>query len=180
MKQTPTLLLTVALLLATAHRLPAPIQEVPENPTPASEQSAKPKPKRTIKPKVTNESSESSTKRQTPSPTPQSKAATQRKLFDGTWRGIIPIGLQGNVELTIQISGDGKVLTTNPHFGDWRRTLIPTCDGHTMTWKTTAIQNWTLTPNSDGQTAVVTGNDPGSLFGILAFNSSAIFRKASP
>jgi ketosteroid isomerase-like protein len=39
------LLLVAVLLFVTAHRLPAPIQEVPENPTPTLEQSAKRKQK---------------------------------------------------------------------------------------------------------------------------------------
>jgi hypothetical protein len=51
MKGFSVLVLTVALLLMTTHRLPAPISEVPESPTPAPEQSAKPKPKRTSNPK---------------------------------------------------------------------------------------------------------------------------------
>jgi hypothetical protein len=50
LRRTFCFLLVAALLLVTAHRLPAPIQEVPESPTPAPEQSANPKPKRTIKP----------------------------------------------------------------------------------------------------------------------------------
>jgi F5/8 type C domain len=73
-------LLSIALLLVTAHRLPAPIQEIPESPTPAPEQSAKPK--RTIKPKTTSESSESSTKRQTASPQSRTEAASNRKPFN--------------------------------------------------------------------------------------------------
>jgi hypothetical protein len=166
------------LLLVSAHRLPAPIQESLESPTPAPEQSAKPKPKRAAKPKA-NESSQSSASRQTLSP-PQGKAIPQRSLFDGTWRGTIECGLAGNTDLTFQVSANGTMLTTNGHFFDWRKTLTPTCDGHVMTWKTTAIQTWTLTPNLDGRTAVVTGNDPGALFGFGAFNSSAIFRKTSP
>src|SRR5205823_10925722 len=77
-------LMVIALLIATAHHLPAPIQEIPEAPTPAPEQSAKPKPKRTIKSKATSESSEASTKRQTLSPQPQSKAAPSQNSFDRT------------------------------------------------------------------------------------------------
>ena len=43
-------LLTVAGLLITAHRLPAPIQEIPESPTPAPERPAKAKRKPNSKP----------------------------------------------------------------------------------------------------------------------------------
>jgi hypothetical protein len=60
-------LLAIVLLLVTAHRLPAPISEIPESPTPSPEQSAKPKPKRTIRPRVTTENPESSTGSTAPS-----------------------------------------------------------------------------------------------------------------
>jgi hypothetical protein len=44
MKRTLALLLTAALLFITAYQLPAPIQEVQENPTPAQANSPKPNP----------------------------------------------------------------------------------------------------------------------------------------
>jgi hypothetical protein len=166
---------TVTILLFAAHRLPAPISE--ESPTPKPEQSEKPKLKRTMKP-TASQSAESPTKQQKASPTPILKP--NRNVFDGTWRGIINIGWAGDVNLTLRVSAGGTVLTTNPHFPDWHKTLTPICDGHRMTWKTTPNQTWTLTPNSDGQTAVATGNDPGGFAGLGAFDSSATFRKASP
>jgi YD repeat-containing protein len=43
MNQSVTFLVAVSLLLISAHRLPAPIQEVPESPTPARTEKAKPK-----------------------------------------------------------------------------------------------------------------------------------------
>jgi hypothetical protein len=63
-------LIAVALLVITAHRLPAPIQEIPEAPTPAVTVSAKPKPK--LPPKPRGEA--------TPKPSPAVS-------FAGTWRG---------------------------------------------------------------------------------------------
>jgi hypothetical protein len=57
MKRTLVFYLTTVLLFSTAHRAPAPIQEVPESPTP--EHSAKPRPRpkptpeATLKPKST-------------------------------------------------------------------------------------------------------------------------------
>jgi F5/8 type C domain-containing protein len=75
-------LVIAALLLVTAHRLPAPIQEVPETPTPVPKQSAKPKPKPTIKPKVTSESPENSTRREASSPQPKSEAVSNQKPFN--------------------------------------------------------------------------------------------------
>jgi hypothetical protein len=82
MKRPLTLLLTVTLLLITAHRLPAPIQEVPESPTPVPQQSAKPKPKRTAKPEAASKNSESSTTRQTTSSSSKSDATSNRKPFN--------------------------------------------------------------------------------------------------
>jgi peptidyl-prolyl cis-trans isomerase B (cyclophilin B) len=60
MKRTLALLLTVVVVLITAHQLPAPISEIPESPTPAPEQSPKPKPKRAIKPQEVTEESKPS------------------------------------------------------------------------------------------------------------------------
>jgi len=42
MNTTTRLLLSIAFLLITAHRLPAPIQEIPESPTPTREKKSKP------------------------------------------------------------------------------------------------------------------------------------------
>src|SRR6266851_843890 len=103
MKRTLAFCLTATLLLSTAHRLPAPIQE--ERPTPAPQESAKPKPKEAIKPKVTSESSETSTKRPTSSAT-KTKATSNRNPFDGVWAGTF-----GNSELLITISGSGTAIS---------------------------------------------------------------------
>lgn len=74
MKRTLALLLTVALLLITAHRLPAPISEVPQaTPTPASV------------PITTGEKMPIAPAASVPSPT--SKTKTGR--FAGTWTGIV-------------------------------------------------------------------------------------------
>jgi hypothetical protein len=74
MRAIPRIVLAMLILTVTSHRLPAPIQEVPESPTPAPQQSAKLK--RTIKPKVTSGSS------------PSSSSKVDR-LFVGTWEGSI-------------------------------------------------------------------------------------------
>src|SRR5438094_6995046 len=96
-------LLVLAFLLATTSRLPAPIQEVPESPTPAPEQSSKPKPKRTIKPKVASESSESSTKPRTSLPKPQIQATSNSTPFAGTWSGTMNISFFGDIGYTFLI-----------------------------------------------------------------------------
>lgn len=73
--------LGIFLFALTAHRLPAPISETPESPSPAG-QSAKAKPKRTAKPKVTKEDSESSTEGKTSSPQSKSAALSNREPFN--------------------------------------------------------------------------------------------------
>ncbi len=78
-------ILTVALLLFAAQRLPAPIQEIPETATPAPEQSAKPKPRTSPKAKPKPKASASPT-----SPATQAPSAKKPSRFAGTWVGTIP------------------------------------------------------------------------------------------
>ena len=127
MKRTLALLLTVALLLITAHRLPAPIQEVPESATPAPEESAKSKPKRTTKAKGTSESSENSTKRQTAS-SPQTQPNKNPTPFAGTW--IAKTGFPAGVTLIISPVQDSAVVKGLPFWGD--RAGRPTANGNTL------------------------------------------------
>jgi hypothetical protein len=167
--------LVVALLLVTAHRLPAPISEIPENPTPAQEQSAKPKPKRTIKPKVTNENSEDSGKQQTRTTVSTTKReTTPSNPFEGTWRGTLDnLPFAGNVDFTLVITAAGTaVVEKSANWGT--KNFQSNCDGSTMKWETGS--SWTLTPNPDKQTALVTCNSAG-FFGIGAFSLSTIFRR---
>jgi len=123
-------LLAVMLLLITAHRLRAPIHEIPESPRPAPEQSAKSKPKRITKPKVTTK-------------------------FAGTWTGTISFGPKLVIDYTLVInSADSSVkeksLTWGSHFYSAR------CDGKTIRWQTLGPnKRWALTPNPDGRTALV-------------------------
>jgi cytoskeletal protein RodZ len=173
MKRTLVLFLAVALLLVTAHRLPAPIQEVPESPTPAPEQSAKPKAKRTVKPKA-SESSESSTNKRATSPTP----SPLRNPFDGTWSGTINNApFVGTAEDTFVISASGTSVIDK--LGKLSPKLFQTTyDGSTIKWTNSTCID-TLTPNPDGKTALVTINCTG-VFGIGAYNTSTVFRKVSP
>ena len=172
------LFVTAALLLVFAQRLPAPIQETPESPTPIPEQSAKPKPKRTVKPKAAG-LSESSEKRQTTSPQPKNQTTPNQNPFDGTWVGMFKgIPFYGDVEFTIFITKTGTVVTSRSStFGT--RIYQSTCDGTNVKW-TDGPSHGTLTPNSDGRTAVVASDNGGGFFGIGAYSSSVIFRKTSP
>jgi hypothetical protein len=171
---------TVALLILTTARLPAPIQEVPESPTPALEQSAKPKPKRTVKPKDTTESAESSPRRQTSPGPAKSQATPNRSAFDGTWIGTLNCGLPGDVSFTLMISGRGATVNMKSStFGSHTRST--TLQGTTAKWgqPTVGDSAWTFTPTPDGRTALVACASPG-LLGIGGFSSTATFYKTSP
>jgi len=86
LQRTSCLLLVAAFLLVTAHRLPAPIQEVPESPTPApTVASAKPKPK--PKPKSTD-----------------TESTSPSRQLDGVWMGTEE-GNNQKVAMTLVIKG---------------------------------------------------------------------------
>jgi len=167
-------LLTIALLVITAHRLPAPIQEVPESPTPAPDHSAKPKPKRTIKPKATDENSESSTKRQTPPPQSKSRSTPTQPRFAGTWNGIINCGILGNIEHTLVVDSAQTSMkvwqTQNP---SEHSSGSPHITGDTIIADHGWGRVWSVTPYADGQTARVR-------FQAFLLDSSAVFRRTSP
>ena len=157
----PILFAGLVVFFFVVPRLPAPISE--ESPTPAAEQSAKPK--RTI------------TKRQTPSPQPKSQATPTQPRFAGTWNGIMDCGIYGIIEHTISISQDSMTVwqTKNPSV---RGSGAPQITGDTITVRYSGCY-WTLTPNPDGKTALAKCGCGGFL-GIGAWNGSAIFHRTSP
>ena len=168
--------LSAVVLLLTAHPLPAPIQEVPESPTPAPEQLAKPKVKHAVKPKAASENSETSAKRQASSTPPKGQSAPNQNPFNGTWIGVLNnLPFTGNVEFTLFISASGTAVTEKSSLGT--NNFEANCDGNTMRWETGS--SWTLTPNPDGKTALVTCNGAG-FFGVGAFSLSTVFRKTTP
>ena len=180
MKTVPLSLLTALLLLVTAHRLPAPIQEIPESQTPAPAHSAKPKSKRAVKPRSTAKNSEDSAKQQAPSPTQTKRQANlQRNPIDGTW-----VGTLNNIQFTAVISRSGTVVQETSTDGTF--TWNATYDGKTMrwTWQRPLLSGdstaTVIDPN--GKTALVTSNSAGAplLLGAGAHNTSAIFYKVSP
>jgi len=132
-------------LLITAHRLPAPIVEE-EKPTPAPERSAKPKPKRTFK-KATSENSETSTKRQTPSPTLKTQATSQRK-FAGTWKGT----LDGREWVIVVDANETQGSAAGGPWGTERgATRI---NQNTISWNY-VFNSWSLTVSPGSKTAQV-------------------------
>ena len=179
MKQSLVIFFTGAFLLITAHRLPAPIQEVPESPTPspmpaltstpkpAAQESTEPKPK-LAKSKPKQADNEAAKKRATPQ---QPKAA-----LTGAWRGhwATPSGESGMVTITLTegaagiITGDaghmmagkidnghrtGNVVTYTFHrWGrDYAVTLNLSADGTTMSgeYKVTQGQQFLYTGKYD-------------------------------
>lgn len=89
--------LVAAFFLITAHRLPAPIQETPESPTPAPEQSEKAKPKRTTKPKVKSEASEPATN------SAKQQPSAKQSRFAGVWVGTMPTIPYGSLPAVVTV-----------------------------------------------------------------------------
>lgn len=167
MKRALALFLIAALLLITAHRLPAPIQEVPESPTPTPEQSAKPKPKRATRPKAT-QTERSSVAKPTPSPTPSKK-------FAGKWVGTMPEVPWGNVPTELIVDPTETTIEwqeSGTHKGSAKTQL----SGNTLSARitigfTTAV--WFISPHGDGVTADIR---------MTAFmnDDHAVFQRTSP
>jgi len=121
-----------ALLLTTAHRLPAPIQEE-TTPAPTVASSSEPR---------------------KPLPKPKSKPNGAAR-FAGTWIGRIKAGSAGEVDVTLLINADGTLVAQSSKAGIWNRALF--YDGQRLSWKTGTNNQiaWTLTPNPDQQSALV-------------------------
>jgi hypothetical protein len=136
-------------LLVTTHRLPAPISE--ESPTPAPEQSAKPKAKRVIESK-TNRAS-------TPSRAVGTLAPARSKKFAGTWTGIMQTFPAGNQTTQLVVDSTEKTMTVS-WFGKTSSAKAQ-LNGDTLqaTFPPPAFQpqshNWSITPQPDGVSARV-------------------------
>ena len=164
------LLLVVAALLISAHQLPAPIVEPEEKPTPAPQQSKAPKPKHSTKPEAALEQpSAKIEKRAQPTPRP---AIHGPAGFAGTWTGKINQGVLGHVKTSLTIDTNATSIQLSRNLGGSSKPL--TVSGNTASWKSGAMGEiaWTLTPNSDGQTAQVTMKG-------LMLTDSATFRRGA-
>jgi hypothetical protein len=141
--------LFIASCLIGAQRAPAPIVEEPQA-TPPPAMSATPRPKRTTKPKATNENSE------TPKPPAKSSQApqkqTSRSLAQGTWTGSF-----GKDNRTIVV-GSGSVSVDGGPLGR-ESGPIKTSTSTEVTWTTNPLSlpvTWTLTVLDGGTMAKVT------------------------
>ena len=171
----PGILLVAGLGFIWVNRLPAPIVEEPQKPTPAAEQSEVPKPKAKHVTKARASDAESPAKSETRPATPSKPALEGPTRFAGTWSGKIKQGILGHVPSSVTVDPTATSVELSHNLGGGKRRL--TTNGNTISWKTGMVGEvaWTLTPNSDGQTAEVT------MKGIL-MNDSETFRRgqASP
>jgi hypothetical protein len=166
--------LSLALLLITAARLPAPIQEIPESQTPAPQESvSQQKPKHSAKSKPKAEPREASNKRHESTQLTQIKARRpeNQSRCAGVWTGMLSFGIVGTAEETLTIDPTGTVVLEKNQFGS--ATHPATWNGATVRFQAGALNEitFTLTPNGDGQTAVVTADS------MFISNPGAAFRK---
>jgi hypothetical protein len=169
------LFLPVALLLVSAHRLPAPIQEIQESPTPKPEESAQQsRLKHSVKSRPKTEKNEDTVKQSASISATRIKtqAPTNQSRFAGIWTGTISVGILGTTEETLTINSAGTVVGEKNSFGT--ATHQATCDGTTVRFRAGSLGEiaFTFTPNADGQTAVASANS------IFISNPSVTFRKA--
>lgn len=155
MKTASRIVLVIFLLAISAHRLPAPISEVPQTtPTPTSVPTATPG-KMPIAPAASV-------------PSPTSKAKTGR--FAGTWSGIVPfkdpfVGGGGDQQCDLVINAEENSLTIRvskpgggKHHTAKTRLLVI---GNTASAKGGFLKHMstTLTLTGDGSTGIVVVND---------------------
>ncbi len=155
----------VLVLAAIPQRLPAPILE--ETPSATPTQSPKTK---------LSENHKKMTTTKATSPTPNPRPAQRlRHGFAGNWHGTLPFGMFGDITPTLAVNEDGNAVTESGG-------LVPTFtapasnDGKTVSWQTGVAKelHWTLTPSSDGRTAVVRVH--GNVF---VGDHTAVFQKVS-
>jgi len=163
--------------LGSPNRLPAPISEIAETPTPTGPpaQSAN----RQLRPGGqwrNPESGISASPQPSPKPTPLTQTTQQRLAhFAGTWTGNIKLGIAGKVQFTLTVNPDATSLEQKSKaFGE--HTHVTSYTGRTLSWKA-GLKNeiaWTLRPNRDGQTALVTAESGSEI------NGAAIFYRVQP
>jgi hypothetical protein len=128
-----------AILILTAHRLPAPIQEVPGSPSPSPTPEAR--------------AQDSAIPRATDSLLP---TQTGPASFAGSWMGKVDIQRAGEVEVTLVISPDGTSVQQTSKLSTANRPL--TYDDKVLSW-TGGIKSevsWTMKLNPDGGSAIIT------------------------
>jgi len=152
MKINRRILAVSLLLLLSTQRSPAPIQETQESPSPSPT------------PLATATAATPST---IPSTSPSRQEAAR---FAGTWTGKIKFGRFGDVDFTFVVNPAANSLIQKSRFGELAH---PTSvNAGTLSW-TAGEKNdhaWTLIPNPDGQTALITLKLPSG-------ESTAVFQR---
>src|ERR1700704_4089604 len=154
------LAIVVFLLCVIAQRSPAPIVETPDNPAPPpTEQPPPQKWKRPAKPRSETATTTSKESRQKP-------ASTGPARFAGNWSGSISLGLVGMTKISFSINGSG----TSVRFAGAEKPA--TINGNTITWKAGWFTEatWTLTPQRDGTSALVTSKSALGVNGTATFS----------
>jgi hypothetical protein len=144
--------LVVLLLVASRERLPAPITEV-ATPTPSPQESPSPQLRPGEKWKPDAEQAKQSDAKESPAATSHPQTAAR---FAGTWRGKITFGTSGVVELTLIVNSSATSLIQKSKAGEYSHATTYTAG--TLSWKGGRNNgfSFTLAPNANGQTAVVT------------------------
>lgn len=148
-RRTTAVPFAVAFLVITAHRLPAPIQETPESPTPAPTvaPTAKPKSKPPPKPQAKSEASASPVRQQ---------ASSKQSRFAGKWVGTMPEVPWGNVATELIVDQAGATMTwqeSGKQKGTARAQLVgDTLQAH---FQVGVSETWSITAQPDGATAQV-------------------------
>jgi hypothetical protein len=155
-------------LLISAHRLPAPIQEVPESPTPAPS-TATPKSSPNARPSA---SVKARVKPQSTVVAPAS--ARHAGPYAGIWRGVITCSFWGNIEHRIVVDDTQKTMTVSrigSGAGGANGTAPASIGADGLTAQLPGLNGtWSLRPNPDGKTAQV------KLTGFM-LGSSAVFSR---
>lgn len=143
----PALFMAAALLLITAGRLPAPIQEVQESPTPAPKIKKEPRPSPKPKPSP-NESSGDEARKQSP---------VKARRFAGKWVGVMREVPWGNVatELTIDANESTMHWTESGKEKGTAKATIVNGDTIQANFAVGVAETWSVTPLADGNTARV-------------------------
>jgi hypothetical protein len=175
------------LLLTTAHRLPAPIQEAEETPAPAVPLDPSTKHSVPAKPTSSNGTNKSALRKRdnkteetkisghTPSSKARLTSTPLRSPFVGTWSGTINITIFGNIGYTFMVDSTQSTVTmwgtNNP--AEIPNTKSDLCHASVgangISWNWSAWK-WTLTPYPDGRTALVKVEGPLQ-------NASAVFQR---
>jgi hypothetical protein len=164
--------LAALLLLFSAHRLPAPITELADTPTPTPAVASPPLKSPPVKTSTPKPVKEKSPARTSPHPAASaSPAAASVKRFAGTWTGILAWSFFGDTEFRLVVDPSEKVVTRVTRKWAERPVARAEIHGDTLIARFPGMHGtFELTLNQDGRTAIVHGTAP-------TVDSTAVFRR---